>query len=169
MDITPEREENMLFSKPYMDNRQIVFVRHTETPSNIMDEKGLAGLKVGTQAASTAEDYFNKNEELKNSLGDLKTYGDFTSAFMDLENGRVDAVGGDEIVGRYYISKHPDKIDALDVVIGPVSQFGFAFRKDDTKLRDEFQKVFDEMIKDGAAGKISEQWFNKDLVKSSEK
>ena len=156
----------MLFSDPYMDNRQIVFVLHTETPSTIMGEADLAGKVVGTQSASTAESYFNENEALKNSLSELKTYGDFTSAFMDLENGRVDAIVGDEIVGRYYISKHPDKIDALDVVIGPVSQFGFAFRKDDTALRNDVQKVFDEMIKDGAAKKISENWFGKDLIKA---
>ena len=83
-----------------------------------------------------------------------------------MENGRIDAVVGDEIVGRYYMSKHPDKIDAIDVVVGPVSQFGIAFRKDDTALRDEVQKVFDEMVKDGAAKKISEQWFGKNLIKA---
>ena len=166
LDITPERQENMLFSDPYMDNRQIVFVRHTETPSTIAGEADLAGKTIGTQSASTAEGYFNENEALKNSLAELKTYSDFTSAFMDLENGRIDAVVGDEIVGRYYMSKHPDKIDAVDVVIGSVSQFGIAFRKDDTALRDEVQKVFDEMVKDGAAKKISEQWFGKDLIKS---
>ena len=166
LDITPERQENMLFSDPYMDNRQIVFIRHTDVESNIKDEKGLAGLTVGTQSASTSEEYFNDNAELMSSLKEFKTYGDFTSAFMDLENGRIDAVVGDEIVGRYYISKHPDKIDALDVVIGPVSQFGIAFRKDDTPLRDEVQKAFDDIVKDGTAKKISEQWFGKDLVKS---
>ena len=168
LDITPERQENMLFSDPYMDNRQIIFVRHTETPSTIVGEADLAGMTIGTQSASTAEGYFNENETLKNSLKELKTYGDFTSAFMDLENGRIDAVVGDEIVGRYYISKHPDKIDALDVAVGPVSQFGIAFRKDDTALRDEVQKVFDEMVKDGTTKKISEHWFGKDLVKGKE-
>lgn len=164
LDITPERQENMLFSNPYMDNRQIVFVS-TSGNVNISDEKGLAGLTVGTQSASTAEGYFNENAELKNSFKELKTYGDFTSAFMDLENGRVDAVVGDEIVGRYYMSKHPDKLNALDVAVGPTSQFGIAFRKDDQALRDEVQKTFDEMVKDGAAAKISENWFGKDLIK----
>ena len=164
LDITPEREENMLFSKPYMDNRQIVFVRHSDMPPTIIDEASLAGMVVGTQSASTAEGYINENKAFKDSLADFKTYGDFTSAFMDLENGRLDAVVGDEIVGRYYISKHPDKIDALDVAIGPTSQFGIAFRKDDTALRDDVQKAFDEIVKDGAAAKISEQWFGKDLL-----
>ena len=164
LDITPERQENMLFSEPYMDNRQVVFVRHSNVPSTIIDESSLAGMVIGTQSASTTEEYFNNNSELKNSFADLKTYSDFTSAFMDLENGRIDAVVGDEIVGRYYMSKHKDQIDVVNVAIGPVSQFGIAFRKDDTKLRDEVQKAFDEIIADGAAKKISEQWFGADLL-----
>ncbi len=165
LDITPEREKNMLFSDPYMDNRQIVFVRHSEEPSAITGEESLNGLTVGTQAASTAEEYFASNAELTGSLKELKTYGDYISAFMDLENGRLDAIVCDEIVGRYYMSKHPDKLDALDVAIGPTSQFGIAFRQDDKELRDEVQKAFDEMVKDGAATEISNQWFGSDLIK----
>ena len=164
LDITPEREENMLFSKPYMDNRQIVFVKK-DNAQGITAEADLAGKAVGTQAGSTAETYIDKTEGLKSSFKEFKTYGDYVSAFMDLENGRIDALVCDEIVGRYAISKQEGKFDALDVTVGPVSEFGIAFRKDDTELRDKVQNVFDEMVKDGAAGKISEQWFGADLIK----
>ena len=92
-------------------------------------------------------------------------YPDFINAFMDLENGRIDAVVGDEIVGRYYISKHPDRLEAVDVPVGPISTFGIAFKKDNQKLRDEVQKVIDEMVKDGTASKVSEKWFAADIIK----
>ena len=163
LDITDERKENMLFSDPYMDNRQIVFVAEGKEDT-IKSEADLAGKSVATQSASTAEGYINENENLKKSFKEFKTYGDYISAFMDLENGRVDAVVCDEIVGRYYMSKHDDKIDALDVAVGPVSQFGIAFRKEDTALRDKVQKAFDEVVKDGEGKKISEKWFKKDLL-----
>ena len=164
LDITPERQENMLFSEPYMDNRQIVFVKKGND-QGIKAEADLVGKAVGTQAGSTAEAYIDKAEGLKDSFKEFKTYGDYVSAFMDLENGRIDALVCDEIVGRYAMSKQGDKFDALDVTIGPVSQFGIAFRKDDTALRDKVQGVFNEMVKDGTAGKISQQWFGADLVK----
>ena len=164
LDITPERQENMLFSKPYMDNRQIVFVK-AGNDQDIAKEADLAGKGVGTQAGSTAEAYIDSQAELKGSFREFKTYGDYVSAFMDLENGRIDALVCDEIVGRYAMSKQDGKFDALDVTVGPVSEFGIAFRKDDTALRDKVQGVFDEMVKDGAAGKISEQWFKADLIK----
>ena len=164
LDITPERQENMLFSDPYMDNRQIIFVK-TGNDQGIKAEADLAGKAVGTQAGSTAETYITGQESLKNSFREFKTYGDYVSAFMDLENGRIDALVCDEIVGRYAMSKQDGKFDALDVNVGPVSEFGIAFRKDDTELRDKVQKVFDEMVKDGTAAKISTQWFQTDLVK----
>ena len=164
LDITPDRQANMLFSDPYMDNRQIVFVK-AGNDQGIMSEADLAGKAVGTQAGSTAETYIDGAEGLKDSFSDFKTYGDYVSAFMDLENGRIDALVCDEIVGRYAMSKQGDKFDALNVTVGSVSEFGIAFRKDDTALRDKIQGVFDEMVKDGTAAKISEQWFGADLIK----
>lgn len=164
LDITPERQENMLFSDPYMDNRQIIFVRAGDDQS-IRAESDLANKAVGTQAGSTAESYIDGNESLKGSFSEFKTYGDYISAFMDLENGRLDAIVCDEIVGRYYMAKHADKIDALDVTVGPVSEFGIAFAKENTALRDEVQKAFDAIVADGTAAKISEEWFGADLIK----
>ena len=164
LDITPEREENMLFSKPYMDNRQIVFVKK-DNVQGIMTETDLVGKRVGTQSGSTAEAYIDKTPALKDGFTEFKTYGDYVSAFMDLENGRIDALICDEIIGRYNIKDRANDFQALDVQIGPVTQFGIAFRKDDTELRDKVQKVFDEMVKDGSAAKISDKWFGSDLLK----
>mgnify|MGYP004718230027 CR=1 FL=1 len=149
--------------KAYMDNRQIIFVKKGRT--DITDEKSLAGKIVGTQSASTAEEYMDKTDFFKKDVKEVKKYSDFVTAFMDLENGRVDAIVGDEIVGRYYMSKHPEAIDAVDVAVGPVSQFGIAFAKDNKALRDDVQKVLDEMKADGTTAKISEKWFGKDITK----
>lgn len=164
LDITDKRKENMLFSEPYMDNRQIVFVAKNGKVA-VAGEADLAGKTIGTQSGGTTEEYFENKPELKASMKEVKYYPDYINAFMDLENGRLDAVVGDEIIGRYYISKHPDEIQAIDTVIGTVSRFGIAFRKDDQKLRDEVQKVFDEMKADGTVAKISEKWFAKDITK----
>ena len=163
LDITEKRKENMLFSDPYMDNRQIIFVKKGTT--DIKDEKSLAGKVVGTQSGGTAEEYIDGNTALKDSLKDCKKYSDYISAFMDLENGRLDAIVADEITGRYYMSKHPDTLEVVDVAVGPVSTFGIGFHKDNTALRDEVQKVLNDMKKDGTTAKIAEKWFGKDITK----
>lgn len=162
LDITDERKQNMLFSEPYMDNKQIVFVRN-DSPIQSLDD--LKGKTIGTQSGSTGEDHINQDKALKDSFKEVKAYPDYISAFMDLENGRLDAIIGDEVTCRYYMSKHPDKFKALDITIGEVTSFGIAFAKDNQKLRDEVQKVFNEMKEDGTVAKISEKWFGKDITK----
>ena len=163
LDITEKRKENMLFSDPYMDNRQIIFVKKGRT--DIKDEASMAGKVIGTQSASSAEEYMDGSAFFKEKVKEVKKYSDFVSAFMDLENGRVDAVVGDEITGRYYMSKHPEALEAVDVAIGEVSTFGIGFAKDNQQLRDEVQKVLNEMKADGTMAKISEKWFGKDITK----
>ena len=163
LDITEKRKENMLFSNPYMDNRQIIFVK--KGGASITDEKSLAGKVIGTQSAGTAEEYIDATDFYKNEVKEVKKYPDYVAAFMDLENGRLDAVVGDEIVGRYYMSKHPEELEALDVVVGPVSEFGIAFAKDNESLRNDVQAVLDIMKSDGSTAEISKKWFNKDITK----
>ena len=164
LDITEKRKENMMFSDPYMENRQIVFLKKDST-LEVKGEKDLAGKVVGTQAGGTTEEYIDATPAFKSSMKEVKRYADYIACFMDLENGRLDAVVCDEITGRYYISKHPDKLKALDVVIGPVSNFGIGFRKDDKALRDDVQKALNEMKKDGTMAKISKTWFAADITK----
>ena len=164
LDITPERQEHILYSKPYMDNRQILLVTADST-FNINSEYDLAGKIVGTQAGSNSETYVEYNDELRKSLKAFRTFGSFKTGFRDLESGEVDVLIVDEIVGRYEMSKFPNKFKALEVTIGHVTAIGIGFRMTDIVLRDEVQGVFNQMIKDGTAKKISEKWFHADLIK----
>ena len=165
LDITPERKENILYSKPYMDNRQILLVKRGND-AGIRFEKDLAGKVVGTQAGSNSETYVDQNETLRKSFTAFKTYDNYRNAFKDLEDGVVDVLICDEIAGRYEMSLVPQKFDPIEVTIGPATEIGIGFRKDDTQLRDKVQAAFDEIIKDGTAAKISEEWFQADLIKS---
>ncbi|MEX5284933.1 amino acid ABC transporter substrate-binding protein [Selenomonas sputigena] len=163
LEITEERKKNLLFSEPYMNDQQVIFKRADD--ASIAKEDDLKGKTVATQSASgTAEDYVDGHKDTT-GYKDVKKYADYLSAFMDLENGRVDAIVCDEIIGRFYMSKHPDKIAALEGHVGPVTQFGVAYRKDDTALKEKMQKVLDEMRADGTMAKVSEKWFGKDITK----
>lgn len=164
-DIMNDYREYMIFSKPYMDNRQILLVKK-DTNRSIRSEGDLAGKVVGTQAGSNSEDYVNENKQLKNSFAGFNVYRNVREGFTALEDGQIDALIIDEIAGRYEMSKESGKFSAVEVTIGPVTEFGIGFRKDETKLRNEVQNAFDSMIKDGTARRISEQWFQADLIKS---
>ena len=165
LDITPERKERILYSKPYMDNRQILLVKK-DNHQGIRSETDLAGKIVGTQAGSNSETYVHQNEDLRDSFAEFKTYRNFRDAFNELESGAVDVLIVDELAGRYEMSKVPSKFDPIEVTVGPVTEIGIGFRKDDVELRDKVQKVFDSMVADGTARKISEHWFQADLIKA---
>lgn len=162
-DIIDEYKKYMIFSKPYMNNRQIVLVKKNSNAA-IRSVSDLAGKIVGTQSGSNSVDYINENEHLKKSFGAFETYTNFHEGFDSLRDGKIDALIVDEIAGRYEMNIHPDTFKALDFTVGPVTEFGIGFRKDNVELRNKIQVVFNELVKDGTAAKISEQWFDSDLV-----
>ncbi|MBC8015338.1 MAG: amino acid ABC transporter substrate-binding protein [Sporomusaceae bacterium] len=162
MNITEKRKENVLFSEPYMDGKQLIFLPKGSTVKSLDDLKGKI---VGIQSSSTADEIIEGNKDMKASFKEVRKYADCIAAFMDLQTGRVDGVITDEIFGRYFISKNPDTFIALDNAVGEVGILGIGFRKEDKQLRDKVQKVLDEMKKDGTSAKISKQWFGADLIK----
>ena len=164
LDVMDEYREYMIFSKPYMDNRQILLVRRGDT-QNVHSEYDLAGKIVGTQSGSNSEDYIRANEKLKNIFADFKTYRNIKMGFEALSKGELDALIIDEIAGRYEMVKRSKEFKIIEVTIGPVTEFAIGFNKSLGDLRDEIQKVFDAAIKDGTARKISEKWFKADLIK----
>lgn len=166
LDITPERKENILYSKPYMDNRQILVVKRGNPP-DIHSLSDLAGKVVATQAGSNSENYVNENEAFKKSFADFKTYPKINDGFGGLSSGEFDVLIIDETAARYDMTKNPDLFEAVEVTIGPVTELGIGFRKGNTELRDKVQTVFDEMIADGTAKKISERWFGVNLIKAN--
>lgn len=158
--ITPERQQNMQFSKPYMENHQIIVVRPDE---NIKTKADLNGKVVAVQDGSSAVDAVNADTAAK-SFKELKKYGDNITALMDLGAKRVDAIVVDEVVGRYYVSKKKDDYVILNDNFG-TQEYGVGFRKDDSSLQQKFQKALDSMKEDGTSAKIAEKWFGQDIMK----
>ena len=164
LDITAARREHMIFTKPYMDNRQILLVKKSDN-FHFTSVHDLSGKVVGTQAGSYSEDYITSNKNLLDSFKDFKTYATFMQAFVDLTDGKIDVLVVDELVAHYEMNKIPRKYEVIEITVGPVTGIGIGFRKSDSALRDRVQKVFDEMIKDGTAKRISVRWFQADLIK----
>ena len=164
LDITDKRKEYMIFSKPYMDDRQIILVKR-DSDLDIYSEYDLEGKIVGTQIGSTSDEYINKESKLKEGIREYKTYSKFSEALAALKNGEIDLVVCDELIARYEMNTYPNQLKVLNVKIGAIAETGIGFRKNDTKLRDKVQTAFDAMIKDGSAKDISMKWFNADLIK----
>lgn len=165
-DIMDEYKEYMIFSKPYMDNRQILLVKKGNR-QNINSVEDLKGKIVGTQAGSNSEDHINEEKSLKESFAEFKTYRNVKEEFTALLDGQCDVLIIDELAARYEMSRRPRTFEIIEVTVGAVTEFGIGFGKDKVQLRDKVQKVFDEMTADGTAKKISLRWFNADLIKAT--
>ena len=159
--ITEERKKNIAFTAPYMENHQIIVV---PAGSSIKAKTDLAGKVVGAQDGSSAVDAVKKEEAVFKSLKEFKTFGDNVTALMDLSAGRLEAVVVDEVVGRYYVAKKPDQYVVLEENFG-TEDYGVGVRKDDAELLGKLDKALGEMKADGAAARIAEQWFGKNIIK----
>ncbi|WP_033394810.1 amino acid ABC transporter substrate-binding protein [Brachymonas chironomi] len=155
MTITEERKKNVNFTKPYMQNHQIVIVT---AQSPIQAKAELAGKVVGIQDGSSAVEAVQKDPVSKD-IKELKKFGDNVAALMDLTTGRLDAVVVDEVVGRYYTSKKPGEYRILTDNFGS-EDYGVAVRKDDAELLSRLDQTLDAMAADGSAKAIYDKWFS---------
>lgn len=158
--ITEKRKEQIAFTAPYLENRQIIIVT---AASPVKAKADLAGKVVGVQEGSSAVDAVEKDAVAKD-IKELRKFGDNVAALMDVSNGRLDALVVDEVVGRYYTAKKPGEYVVLEEHFG-TEDYGVGVRKDDTALLGKLDKALDDMKKDGAADRISTQWFGKNIVK----
>lgn len=158
--ITDKRKEVINFTKPYMENRQIIIV---EEKSTIKTKADLAGKVIGLQDGSSSLEALGRDTKTKATIKSVKAYADNVTALMDLKSGRIEAVIVDEVVGRYY-AKKSGQHRILDENFG-TEDYGVGVRKEDKELLAALQKAFDEMKKDGTSAKISTKWFGVDIVK----
>ncbi len=158
--MTPERQKKLAFTKPYMDNIQVYAVLN-DSPVKSADD--LKGKKISIQEASTAETALNRDEALKNSFAEVKSYPDLAACFMDLESGRCDAVLADSVLIEYYMTKKPGQFKELDGVVSK-DTFSIGIKKDNEALVKLLNDGIDKVVASGEAAKISEKWFGKDVV-----
>ena len=154
------REDDYTWTTPYMANKQVFIVAND---SDIKSQADLAGKNVEVQADSSAEAALKENPDLTNTFGQLLTTADYNTAFMDLEQGAVDAVAMDVIVAGYQIKQRNADFKILDDSLSE-EEYGVGFKKGNTELRDKVQATLEEMAADGTLAKISDEWFGEDVT-----
>jgi len=154
------REDNYTWTDAYMNNEQVFVVL---ADSEIQMVADLAGKVVAVQVDSSAEAALKDDPDLVATFGTLQTVPDYNTALQDLQMGAVDAVAMDSIVAGFQIEQRGDGFRWLDETLA-AEQYGVGFKKGNTELRDQVQKVLEEMAADGTLAKISEEWFSKDIT-----
>lgn len=158
--ITADREKEILFSKPYFDNRIVIISLNGSGIDQIAD---LSEMKVGVELQSSGQAAVEGNDVFA-SIDELVKYTTITEAILDLKAGGIDAIVADEIFARYAVSKEADQYQVASEVFNS-ENYGIGFRLEDVALRDKVDAIIDEMAVDGTAAEISMKWFGEDLLK----
>ena len=163
------REDAYTWTEPYIDNSQVFVVA---SASGVQNKEELAGKVVAVQKDSSALAALNDEENadniaLRDSFSQLIEYADYNTAFMDLEQGAVDAVAIDIGVAQYQIAQREEgkfvMLQGEDNKLA-VEQYAVGFLKGNDELRDTVQKTLDEMAADGTFAQIAEKWGLTDSV-----
>ena len=125
------REDDYTWTEPYMENTQVFVVRN---------DSGIEGKVVECQADSSAEAALKEDPDLTATFGQLLTTADYNTAFMDLQQGSVDAIAMDVIVAGYQIQQRKADFKILDDSLS-AEEYGVGFKKGNTELEIKFRQL----------------------------
>lgn len=145
IEITPDRQGEILFSRPYYVYTQQFVVPHGN-PKHIVDLRSARGLKVGTLGSTVAE------RLLKETGGvDIKIYPSSVQPYDDLLVGRLDAVLQDLPIAVAY-GRRP----GMQFAGEPFGEglYAMAFRKEDVALKQAVDQAIGRLLASGELEKI---------------
>jgi polar amino acid transport system substrate-binding protein len=145
MDITPERQKQVVFADGWLESGAAVVV---PKGSAIKMPADLKGKSVGALASST----FAKLAEDKGAT--VKAYKAETDGIQDLLNGNIDAEITDAIGAGYMIKSANMPLEVLPEAISHI-QKGFAVKKGKPELVKAVNKALAEMVADGTYAKLT--------------
>jgi polar amino acid transport system substrate-binding protein len=130
MTITAERRQALDFSVPYFEANQALLVRADAAYTSLAE---LRGKKLGTQAATTGEDYGNQHVRANGYT--TVSFKDLASLQQALATKQVDAVIDDLPVVAAYVRHNPGSFE-VTAQFETGERYGYALRKNgNTTLR----------------------------------
>jgi len=148
LEVTPARRSRVAFTRPYYAFSETLVVRRNESAVHDLDD--LRGRRVGTLNGSLAYDLLRRRPEIETVL-----YEGVEEPYIDLEQGRVDAVLLDNIIADRYGLVRPD-LRAAATVGGGV--YAIAVRPGEPALLQAIDGALAGMIADGELRAILERW-----------
>jgi ABC-type amino acid transport substrate-binding protein len=151
MTHTVERDKSIDFSITYYTGAQALIVPKS---SSIHGLKDLAGKQVSVQQGTTLE----KNIAKVAPEAKVVAFKDYTSAWLALVQGRVDALTGSMNILQGF------QKDNADFIILPdrfsVEPFGIGVRQGDSGVRDAVNFALIDMWKSGEYAELYRKWFH---------
>jgi len=149
MTITPDRQEAVDFSLPYYDAGQTIAVPLNDTTIHSIED--LKGKRIGVQLGTTGEIMAKTIEG-----ADVISFNNIGAAFIDMENGHLDAVLNDAPTSRRAI-----RVRGKAKIVGPLlssEQYGIAVAKTNDKLLEVINGSLAKLIDAGVVDSLKQYW-----------
>ena len=156
--ITPERQEAMSISDPYMNNKQVIICKK-ENAEAFATAGALEGKTVVAEKESYGEE-IAQSEDYADFFGKANYVAvqDMKTALMEVKAGTADAAVIDYVTGIGALGEGSDYADLAIVEKSFADeQYGIAFRKG-SDVTAEVNKAIDELKADGTLKKIAEKY-----------
>jgi polar amino acid transport system substrate-binding protein len=160
MTITPERNQEILFSEPYIDSNQSIAVvkgKFAKLDGNdpAAINTAFTGKIIGVQSGTTGETWAKEN--LKGAA-QITPFDDTLAAFSALNAGKVDAVVNDLPVSAYLV-KSSYTGDELVAEIPTGEQYGIGIAKANPELKTAIDEALQKITDSGEYKTIYLKWF----------
>ncbi|MCS6850290.1 MAG: ABC transporter substrate-binding protein [Gemmataceae bacterium] len=151
LEVTPDRQAKVRFSKPYYVYKQQLVARAGETRFRSIDDlKGSKQYTVGTLEDTAAA------RLLKKFGIPVKEYTGQVEPYSDLKLARLDAVLLDLPIAIYYARRDPE-LQFLGPPVEP-GYYAIAFRRSDEGLAQEVDAALHRLRQAGTIRQILEKW-----------
>lgn len=154
--INEERKKNLEFTKPYIENKQVVVVKKANA-DKYKDTASLSGANIVAETSSAGEDAIKDDENL--SKATYTAVPKQTDGLLEVKSGTADAVVLDYTLANAMVGDGTDYAD-LTIVDGldlAVEDYGIGFRKG-SDMAEKVNGVIDELLQDGTLQKIAEKY-----------
>lgn len=158
MTLDAEREANMNCTQPYVKNAQVVVVKEG---TEYTDTSSLIGQTVVAEIGSAGETQILGGDDVEPDANlaqsDYVGKAVQTDCLMEVKAGTATAAVLDMTLANAMIGEGTDYEDLKIVDELAIENYGVAFRKG-SDVRDEVNKIFDELVADGSLGALAEKY-----------
>jgi polar amino acid transport system substrate-binding protein len=146
LEVTEARKRRIAFTRPYYTFHEQIVARNAD--SRVIGAGSLRGLRVGTLASSLAWDMLEP-------IGAVRVpYEGVEEPFIDLTQGRTDAVMLDDIV----VARYGNKPGLHVVAEAGTGDYAIGVRREDEPLRQALDAALTRMIASGELPAILARW-----------
>ncbi|MCR5735960.1 MAG: basic amino acid ABC transporter substrate-binding protein [Lachnospiraceae bacterium] len=148
MTVTEDRLENVNFSTPYTESRQVVILKEDSDITSVDD---LTGKTIGVQLGTTGDIFA---EDIEGAT--LERYNKGMEAVQSLSQGKVDAVIIDMMPAKVFVEKN-EGLKILDEDFA-VEEYAICVAKDNTELLDKINTALSNLESSGELQKIIDKY-----------